>query len=61
MIHAALTKSNGASRIAASALGATRTMAGKEIKFGVDGRAAMLNGVNLLADAVQVRTSEEDI
>lgn len=29
-------------------------MAGKEIKFGVDGRAAILNGVNLLADAVQV-------
>jgi len=35
-------------------MGATRTMAGKEIKFGVDGRALMLNGVNLLADAVQV-------
>lgn len=29
-------------------------MSGKEIKFGVEGRAAMLNGVNLLADAVQV-------
>ena len=27
----------------------------KEIKFGVDGRAAMLEGVNTLADAVQVR------
>lgn len=26
----------------------------KEIKFGVDGRASMLEGVNLLADAVQV-------
>lgn len=26
----------------------------KEIKFGVEGRAAMLNGVDLLADAVQV-------
>jgi len=26
----------------------------KEIKFGVEGRAAMLNGVNTLADAVQV-------
>eukprot|EP01083_Nonionella_stella_P148601 470742_1 len=34
-------------------IGATRFMS-KEIKFGVDGRAAMLNGVNLLADAVQV-------
>ena len=33
--------------------GASRFMS-KEIKFGVDGRAAMLNGVNLLADAVQV-------
>ncbi|GMH92786.1 hypothetical protein TrVE_jg12082 [Triparma verrucosa] len=29
-------------------------MSGKDIKFGVDGRAAMLNGVNMLADAVQV-------
>jgi chaperonin GroEL len=26
----------------------------KEIKFGVEGRQAMLNGVNTLADAVQV-------
>ncbi|GMH90223.1 hypothetical protein TrST_g12948 [Triparma strigata] len=31
-----------------------RHMSGKDIKFGVDGRAAMLNGVNMLADAVQV-------
>ena len=32
-----------------------RTMAsGKEIRFGVEGRAAMLRGVDLLADAVQV-------
>ena len=29
-------------------------MGGKEIKFGVEGRAAMLKGVDLLADAVQV-------
>lgn len=29
-------------------------MSGKEIKFGVEGRAAMLRGVDLLADAVQV-------
>lgn len=37
-------------------LGATRSMAsGKEIRFGVEGRAAMLRGVDLLADAVQVR------
>jgi len=31
-----------------------RLLSGKEIKFGVDGRAAMLKGVDLLADAVQV-------
>ena len=31
-----------------------RMMSGKEIKFGVEGRAAMLRGVDLLADAVQV-------
>ena len=43
-----------ASKIASKAMGATRAMSGKEIKFGVDGRAAMLRGVNLLADAVQV-------
>jgi chaperonin GroEL len=30
----------------------------KEIKFGVDGRAAMLRGVETLADAVQVRVFE---
>jgi len=36
-------------------LGATRTMAaGKEIRHGVEGRAAMLRGVDMLADAVQV-------
>lgn len=36
-------------------LGSTRGMAaGKEIRFGVEGRAAMLRGVDLLADAVQV-------
>jgi hypothetical protein len=29
---------------------------GKEIQFGVEGRAAMLRGVDLLADAVQVRS-----
>lgn len=37
-------------------LGSTRSMAGgKEIRFGVEGRAAMLRGVDLMADAVQVR------
>jgi hypothetical protein len=30
-------------------------MSGKAIKFGVEGRAAMLKGVETLADAVQVR------
>jgi len=36
-----------------------RSMASaKEIKFGVEGRAAMLRGVNILADAVQVRNYE---
>jgi hypothetical protein len=37
-----------------SAIGGVRALSGKEIKFGVEGRASMLNGVNLLADAVQV-------
>ena len=48
--------SSAARRLAAttSSIGATRSMS-KDIKFGVEGRAAMLNGVNLLADAVQVR------
>jgi len=31
-----------------------RQLSGKDIKFGVDGRAAMMKGVDLLADAVQV-------
>ena len=35
-------------------------MSGKEIKFGVDGRAAMLKGVDLLADAVQVSLCKSD-
>ena len=43
----------GVSNNSNAAIGATRFMS-KEIKFGVDGRAAMLRGVNLLADAVQV-------
>merc|ERR1712137_726596 len=40
--------------IGSSTMGATRAMSGKEIKFGVDGRASMLSGVDVLADAVQV-------
>ena len=51
MMRAALQRS--ASRTAASA----RMMSGKDIKFGVEGRAAMLRGVDLLADAVQVSLS----
>jgi hypothetical protein len=35
-------------------VGALRFMSAKEIKFGVDGRTAMLRGVDVLADAVQV-------
>jgi hypothetical protein len=46
------TRSSAASKL----MGSTRSMAaGKEIRFGVEGRAAMLRGVDLLADAVQVR------
>ncbi len=55
MIRSTLSTFKPASRAVARANGAIRTMAGKEIKFGVEGRAAMLRGVNLLADAVQVR------
>jgi hypothetical protein len=40
--------------------GALRFMSAKEIKFGVDGRTAMLRGVDTLADAVQVRQSHFD-
>jgi len=53
MIQSTLRGNSATARVASSAIGATRCMS-KEIKFGVDGRAAMLNGVNLLADAVQV-------
>lgn len=36
--------------------GSVRRMAtGKDVKFGVEGRALMLQGVDMLADAVQVR------
>ena len=41
--------------VSSKLLGSTRTMAsGKEIRFGVEGRAAMLRGVDLLADPVHV-------
>lgn len=35
--------------------GVRHMAAGKDIKFGVEGRALMLQGVDMLADAVQVR------
>lgn len=59
MIRSTLNASKLNSRAVSRASGAIRTMAGKEIKFGVEGRAAMLRGVNLLADAVQVRSNWE--
>lgn len=36
------------------ALNSVRFASGKDVKFGVEGRQLMLNGVNMLADAVQV-------
>ena len=54
-LRAASSGSSSASRAGASrAMQQIRHMSGKEIKFGVEGRAAMLKGVDLLADAVQV-------
>lgn len=47
-----------ASRLAArrTSVGSVRRLAtGKDVKFGVEGRALMLQGVDMLADAVQVR------
>jgi hypothetical protein len=55
MMRSALQTSRVASRAAPRSIGATRFFGAKEIKFGVEGRAAMLRGVDLLADAVQVR------
>ena len=55
MLQASLRRASASSSSAAlRAGGAIRHMGGKEIKFGVEGRAAMLKGVDLLADAVQV-------
>jgi chaperonin GroEL len=45
------------SRVLASkkhALTAVRFASGKDVKFGIEGRQLMLDGVNKLADAVQV-------
>ena len=33
-------------------------MAGKDVKFGTDARNRMLTGVNILADAVKVRSQQ---
>jgi len=54
MIQSIIKKSTPVAKIAVSRIGAIHFFSGKEIKFGVEGRASMLNGVNLLADAVQV-------
>ena len=58
MMRSALQKSGAlASKAMAKpscSIGSVRFMA-KQIKFGVEGRAAMLRGVDTLADAVQVR------
>jgi hypothetical protein len=57
MIRSTLPASKIAARSAPRNNGALRPMSGKVIKFGVDGRAAMLKGVDTLADTVQVRFS----
>jgi len=54
MIRSTLNFSKLASRANCRKNGSIRSFAGKEIKFGVEGRAAMLKGVETLADAVQV-------
>mmetsp|Transcript_4939 Transcript_4939/g.14099 ORF Transcript_4939/g.14099 Transcript_4939/m.14099 type:complete len:513 (-) Transcript_4939:71-1609(-) len=53
-LRRAAASASGASSSSSRRIGAVRGLAGKEIKFGVEGRAAMLKGVDLLADAVQV-------
>lgn len=58
MIRSSLNASKLAARVTSRNNGAIRTMAGKDIRFGVEGRAAMLRGVDILADAVQVRFSK---
>jgi len=54
MLQSILKKSSSIAKITSNRVGRVHLFSGKEIKFGVEGRAAMLNGVNLLADAVQV-------
>ena len=56
MLRSSLSAARAAARLSQNNnVGALRFMSGKEIKFGVDGRTAMLQGVETLADAVQVR------
>jgi hypothetical protein len=55
MLSSALKESARLSRKAALSQGVLSRGFAKEIKFGVEGRAAMLRGVDTLADAVQVR------
>lgn len=59
MIRSTLKASKLASSVISRNNGAIRTMAGKDILFGVEGRAAMLRGVDILADAVQVRSLQD--
>ena len=56
-LPATLAKAAAPSRVAlraATALDGRRHYAAKDVRFGADGRAAMLEGVNKLADAVAV-------
>ena len=55
MLSSALKESVRFSRQAVSSRRVLSRGFAKEIKFGVEGRAAMLRGVDTLADAVQVR------
>jgi hypothetical protein len=56
MLRSGLSKTaaRAAARIDSNPNGGLRFMSAKVIKFGVDGRTAMLKGVETLADAVQV-------
>jgi hypothetical protein len=55
MLRSSLSRAaSRATGLSTNSHGALRFMSAKEIKFGVDGRTAMLKGVETLADAVQV-------
>jgi hypothetical protein len=58
MIRSALQQASRKTTVKSTS-GALRFMGGKEIKFGVEGRAAMMRGVDVLADAVQVSHPDE--